>query len=449
MRARGSLVALGLLLFAIGASAWFAARRATAPRAADLADAAGGAERAAFARSIASEASALASATEPGARHAIQATAREEASVVEVVAAVAAPLLVAGRVLDELGAPIGGVELELECLDPARRKFTARSDDRGHYRLHGDQPPFGGLLRAAKPGYAPHVELLEALPIEPGEHVLVLLRGASLRGRLMVDPELAMDRFELVLATHRSGFRATPTETGEFAFVDLPVGYAELGVQDHGRTVHWLEGLTLVSGASTDDPRLDPLDLRGRLRAWSVRLVRSDGAPFSATEVGVSWSLATLQGAWSERTDADGRLAALLPSDVERVWLGIEGFQDPWASPDASELVVLPMPIVRFGVDANVQEFAGRVRLELTFLDPPPPGGVSARRASLAEDGTAEVVLDCAGRYQVGWSPLALGSATLSWPEHVIAVRSAPSEQFFELTLDLAQLASLREAVGS
>lgn len=451
MRARRSLVALGLLLLSVGASAWFAARHAAdPPRTADVAPESEGAALLESLASSANQGGPPALATESDARRALPSAERALDSSADVVAVAEGPLLVAGRVVDELGAPIGGVALELDCLDTTRRKFAARSDDRGNFRLHGERPPFGANLRVTKSGFAPHAERIETFPVDAfEERVLVMRRGASLRGRLWLDEGIDLERIELVLATHRDGFRAKPTATGSFEFLDLPAGYAELGVQDHGRTLHWLTGLTLVAGEAADDPRLDPLDLRGRLRAWSLRLVHADGSSLAAKEVGVQWSTETLLGQWSERTDEAGRIAALLPIEVERVWLDVEGFQDPCVSPDVRECVVLPMPTVRFGVDTRALEFVGRVRFELTFLDASPPGGVAVSRVSLAENGSADVVLDFAGRYQVGWVPLALGSETLAWPAHVIDVRPEPSEQFFELSLDAAQLAALREAVGN
>jgi hypothetical protein len=82
-----------------------------------------------------------------------------------------------------------------------------------------------------------------------------------------------------------------------------------------------IEGIRVVSGEDTRDPRLDPLDLRGRTRWLRLRILAVDGRPLASTRIKVTDGRHGVDA----RTDDDGRALVLVPAELERFTLYARG----------------------------------------------------------------------------------------------------------------------------
>ncbi len=375
------------------------------------------------------------------------------------------PALVSGVLLDEAGAPMPGRLLHVEewvpmdglgygggfwQTDPA---WSARTGADGAFVVRGRAPLDRVRLSFQAAGYRPLRQ-----PFAPGDSGLVLRaeRGAELLGRLLL-PE-GVDPARLVLQLRRlpngppfgpdrvaddGGFAWTALPTGEFSFRVV------LGQTDDAPLVE-VGPLAVEQGATTRDPRLDPVDLRDRLRLLRFRVRDQDGQPVPAAQVvepgpGAARSFAAVR-------DGHGALlTARWPLDLE---VRAEGFR----------------PVRLSGVDGD-REVALRPGIRVTLrLDEPPvldPGqrigislvpvagdGISGElRGALDADGRVELVLPDAGDYLVLpalWTPrdrTGVRRDPIGRREEAALIRVADGDtpQEFPVTLDRAALRALLE----
>ena len=122
-------------------------------------------------------------------------------------------LAVAGRVVDDAGAPVAGVEVAVEAAPGARGDRSTTSGADGSFRLAGLEP--GTLaLTAHGDGFEPaRVELeLGAEPIEGLE--VLLARGGAVAGRLLGLAAAELERVEVAAFAPDRGTRAGMVEPG-------------------------------------------------------------------------------------------------------------------------------------------------------------------------------------------------------------------------------------------
>ncbi|MCE9592970.1 MAG: carboxypeptidase-like regulatory domain-containing protein [Planctomycetes bacterium] len=357
------------------------------------------------------------------------------------------PIVLAGRVVDESGAPLPAVEVELEFWgEPS--KFVATSDHDGHYAVRGrSKSNQGGSLRARLRGFVGPEEDLDGFPpSDADDHVIVLQHGAILAGRFLFDTFLSSDRFDLFFGMGGSGLCLAKLDAdGEFEFSALPGGSGYLIVKYDGQLLPRILDVPVVVGEVTRDPRLNPLDLRGQLREWRGHFLRPDGTALSGETITLTWQLddGLGLGQLSTRTDADGYCVAVIYSRISHAWLDVAGCLDQRIDLDTDEWTLRAMPHVTISVDPRARSLFDGLRLDVVQVD-----GSDKRRASIDSDGQAEVTLDTTGRYQVVFVPMELGVDSLQWPEHVIDVRTEPADQYFVAVLNEVQLAALTKALG-
>jgi len=101
------------------------------------------------------------------------------------------------------------------------------------------------------------------------------------------------------------------------------------------------EGIVLRPGANPCDPRLAPLDLRGRLVSMELRLENDDGSPiYGSVNVYLDERRVNF---W--HTELDGRVRCVVPSDtrlaLEPVVFGKAGYERQFAWPRPGEQVLV------------------------------------------------------------------------------------------------------------
>lgn len=122
-------------------------------------------------------------------------------------------LAVAGRVVDDAGAPVGGAEVAVEAAPGALGSRSTRSGADGSFRLAGLEP--GPLaLTARGDGFVPARLELE-LGAEPVEGLEVrLARGGAVAGRLLGLAAADLERVEVAAFAPDRGTRAGVVEPG-------------------------------------------------------------------------------------------------------------------------------------------------------------------------------------------------------------------------------------------
>jgi hypothetical protein len=208
-----------------------------------------------------------------------------------------AAVLVSGRVVGAGGAPVPGATLcpmewvqwdeddptDGTWLDEWDKSRDAGPD--GSFVFYGDPPAAGLRLAVSAPGF-----LGREVEAAPGTRDLLIRldAGGSLRGRLLVDEGVPVDELNLALLVPGSGFEdeeqlwtSAAQEDGSFAFHGLRPGSARLSVAlswegKDENLVARVDGIAVGPGAE-QDPRLDPLDLRGRLHHCRIRARGEDG----------------------------------------------------------------------------------------------------------------------------------------------------------------------------
>lgn len=193
------------------------------------------------------------------------------------------PLLVSGSVVWQDGEPAREARLHL------MGRITGKGSGWGDDTLYLDADHDG---RFAAYGFVdgPCELLVETnhdeagdsavVKVRPGatDVTLVLTRMASVVGRLLLDEAVSVDDLSLGL----SGEGADPStyHDGTFRLFQVPPGVYTFRVWfDEGGLLGEVPNVVVTEGATVRDPRLDPLDLRGRARSIVVRVGDGEGRP--------------------------------------------------------------------------------------------------------------------------------------------------------------------------
>ena len=238
--------------------------------------------------------------------------------------------VVGGVVVDEHGVPHADAAVDLWALaqpPEAGSDRTAdgrmwampwppirsRCDASGAFVVRGDWPGDDVAL-LARPQDSPAGSLVAA---RRGvmDLRLVVARGASVAGRLVMDDPAAADQF-LVRALVRGAAgeaecgQAAPRKDGSFLQTRLAPGVVAVTVARQHTQVHRVEDVQLVAGQVNRDPRLAALDVRAGDRAITVQVAMPDRKPMWGAEV-----IASRGGVrvGAERTGRDGVARLVVP----------------------------------------------------------------------------------------------------------------------------------------
>lgn len=213
------------------------------------------------------------------------------------------PLLAAGRVIDNLGAPIADarVSVYLETVDDRGRArwnrvddLDVRTDEVGAFRIDA-WPPIGALGIRAVSG--DHVRA-DVVPLRAGasDVVLELLGAGDIAGRvdapdgvdlrratlLAIPGSPRVDDLEQLVRSAEDRARAQ-RGSGEFRLDRLIPGLYTVCLTLEGLpgVLFFQDGIEVVAGETARPAALDPIDLNGVLRVFELRLLMPDGDPVS------------------------------------------------------------------------------------------------------------------------------------------------------------------------
>jgi hypothetical protein len=223
------------------------------------------------------------------------------------------PALTAGGVVvDEKGAPVADVEVEVLARSVSRRTMSlgngensGRTQASGRFRIGRLEAGTVHELRFSKDGFAP--ASAELPPLEPGRPVpdlrIVLRKGRTGFGRVVNRAEEPVVGAEVVLRRgsdsdprafllqaldeEASGREAITGTEGRFEIHDLPAGTYELAVKGRGYAPLGVPGLAIPEGAGSTD--LGTLILVPGI-AVEGHVVDAQGQPIAGAEVILSVS---------------------------------------------------------------------------------------------------------------------------------------------------------------
>ena len=215
--------------------------------------------------------------------------------------------LAQGRVVDTAGTPLPAARvflLENRHLDQFGRPFFRRppprlettSDLAGTFVLHGAPGAEGPMaLNAAKEGFADcpplrvqggEVGLELVLPREGGIAGFVLTDTDEIRELLSVQLFEGQEHVDQYLARRTNCSRAEHLDReGRFALAPLRPGLYTVLVSfnDLDNGIEFIQGIVVREGETTVDPRLQGIDLRGRVHLFTVRVLDPEGEEVGAT----------------------------------------------------------------------------------------------------------------------------------------------------------------------
>ncbi len=189
------------------------------------------------------------------------------------------------------------------------------TDEEGAFLLRGEVDPVEAgpfALQVFGDGHR-----METVPLALGQSGLVirLSRACELSGQILVDAGIDSRKLEVLWLADQDGMvwssgTSRFQRDGSFSFENLEPRPGRLVVKATGGAAVLAEvGLTLEPGPNRD-PRLDPLDLRGRLR--EVRLTVVDEAGRSLPEASITGAE---EGSTLDLTIRDEREARILTTD--------------------------------------------------------------------------------------------------------------------------------------
>lgn len=300
-----------------------------------------------------------------------------------------APLLAGGMVLDTDGEAVGGayVRLHRDWVGESGRAGSGslgtpvRTDREGRFAAYGFEARGAASSRYRLRVSHPKYNDLEQ-PFDLGEDGLriILGAGASLSGAVLLDEEVPLHKLSARLMVdpiddeRTTGYHHGIDDAGGFSWNGVAAGTGKLAIVVDGlrRPVAEVEGIVLRPGVRTEDPRLNPVDLRGRLFAVTVTVRDSEGEAILGAGVRVleGEGRASMYGPPGPVVGEFTVLSTAASFDIE---VSAPGFRSQVIRDVAADYDVVLVP----GIEAEI---------ELARL-PPLPDGCRFRVHLRADDG--------------------------------------------------------------
>ena len=241
-------------------------------------------------------------------------------------------VLAEGRVVDPLGQPVAGahVGLQLASDDPDElwtltlERPSVRTGEDGTFTLQGEPELYTGLETTLRVTHSEYPAKEWPLILGSTGLVLSLDTGSGLRGSVLVDEDV--DPSNLFISfIEETGRRERPGWEGrEFVWKALEAERGAVEILDQARqTVLEAPDIVLARGQETRDPRLQEIDLRGRLRPVVLQVLDGEGRPLAGARALAYPGEEGLP--MLHRSGGDGRVSILCLGPLPRVVVGAEG----------------------------------------------------------------------------------------------------------------------------
>lgn len=332
----------------------------------------------------------------------------------------------AGVVVDDSGAPLQAAEVLMIPLSPKdgsgggerEKPRTAQTDATGRFRFEVSDAARMYRLHASSPGY---------LDSEGGnvqanrsDLRLVLMRARFVSGHIVLDDCVPTDQIRLLL--DRPSGEGRPLQwadeagdndflgrllspDGGFAFEGVSASPVDLTVFAQGVSIATIEGIDAGLRGATSDPRLDPLDLRGRLTCFTIEVQDDAGGPCSGAVVAIRSSDFAVD-LDKEVMAQDSRAKFVVPTGTYDVEIRREGYRRIHLSSVAEDRIVrLRRGIaVRFVVDPRPILPPAPHRLLIALIHGTDERAVDIDcMGELDNAGAATLLVSSPGPHRVAW----------------------------------------------
>jgi hypothetical protein len=312
-------------------------------------------------------------------------------------------MIVAGTVVNESGEPLSGIHVSVQNRHRLGTGFfwvSAQDADaiagpEGGFVLYSDEPGDQFLLtgQCAEFWCQP-----EEIARGTSGHKLVMRRSGSLTGTVLANDRACLSGIFLELKPrdepdHTEPMRNVhPKRDGAFEFRELEPGIYRLLVKRSfgGELLYAMPDLVIQPGVTCVDPRLNPYDLRGKIRSLLISAVDTGGRPISKFSV----YDVTIPDGWRHQPSHEGKVQLVgLPESVNLI-VQARGMLRVMLNDVSSNQAVtlLSSPRVRFQV-TNPAAVPENFQLKLSLL----PASDGERRwnseedAAMSPEGVAEV----------------------------------------------------------
>jgi len=368
-----------------------------------------------------------------------------------------APLLVRVHVVGSSEGAFWARQVEIRSAGATR---VQRCDEKGLCLVAGALTELPIEIRASDTLWLPS----DWVTIDsPGnEPTLVLRRGATLMGRLLLPRGARLDDLEVALHLEQGDPAREPrVQTDEtdsrFCFPVCDPGRASLSVSYGDRVVLERSPIVLVAGQTTE---LEPLDLCAVLHPFELTFELASGEPWRGGHLEVREPDGELS-TWTP-IDSSAHVSFFSPRPSVDLWVAARGARPRFIEGvlDGDRLTLPPSPavVLRLSKEIPLPEpplalvvRAERVRPETVEFEP--DDDVDVEEAVVRDDGTARLEVPWTGDYALGWFVRHTGTGvefSIAQPEpQTIPVRDASSIPVVEVWLTAEEVArALLDAGG-
>lgn len=377
-----------------------------------------------------------------------------------------APLVASGEVVDEAGRPVRGARVVVESRSDEgdgwapEPDLSTVSDARGRFLVQGRLSAREIRVRATRDHH------LAGEPVAAGAGAqgirILLARGGSVEGSVVLDGGVRGADLEAVLLPASGPETAVRLDAGgRFRFSASVPGTCRVGVRiREARAPFAIVGDVLVkAGETARDARLDPLDLRGRLRSAVITVTDGDGDP--VPDFVVDGDPAAGSGHLPSSRGIGGRARLILADPSVDVVVSASGYRPASVRGVAGDRRV----VLRGGIPVRLVLAGGAVpppspfRLEAVLVPAAAAPGMAGHVPPAIEprpvdgEGKLRILLPSPGRWRVSWLVTRRGrwpSAGVGLPADVasvIDVADLDAEQTIPVSLPAGALAEALRAL--
>jgi hypothetical protein len=314
------------------------------------------------------------------------------------------------HVRDDSGAAVPGAGVEVGFAEGEDQEWC---DETGLCVVSGPLAELPMRVRATHHDWLPSDWAV--IDAQGSEATLVVRRGATLAGRLLLPRGARSDEFEVRLRVHpeTAGTEVydvvvEPKEEGRFRLAPCEPGLGDLTVYYYDQPcVFERTGIAIPAGQEIE---LEPIDLRAVLHPFALTFELASGEPWIGGHLEVREPGGELSTWTTIGPSARATFLAVRPS-VD-IWVGARGARATLFEGvlDDDRLALLPAPSVRLRLPSGIRPPASPLALQVRGslqsteeLEFETDDDVDVEEALVGEDGTTWLRVPRPGRYELRW----------------------------------------------
>jgi 5-hydroxyisourate hydrolase-like protein (transthyretin family) len=322
------------------------------------------------------------------------------------------PALLAGKVIDLDSKAIPNVQISLQySKDPEAerpqwdwiRKGHGFTDKEGRFHIYGTMSKpttYRATIRAQ--GYE---DLAQEITLGNLDQVFQLSKAPVLLGKVLLDEGVTYSDLWISFEDGHGSGHPQHVPTAEPGAVDfrfegkIGSSYALKVMSTFREVLYQSDGLTLQRGSETRPPALQPLDLRGKLKAFQIEVKNGSGVALNAT------AAIQLERLSTSRKGSLGVIQVVSAGPLDLVEVSAKGYVSKTLERVHSNQVVILEPALEVTIQLPM-EFLHYRNCRLSLNPNDPPSRISSfselQHTPFDEDGQAKLFVPGIGEYRIG-----------------------------------------------